>query len=209
MATGWPADIADLGLENAGLAASNGALRGDRYFRTDVPHILAVGDANGQDMLVQAAHFEAEAAAENAVLGVNRRVSGHLLPSGGFTDPDYGSVGLTEAQAREGDPRCVVVTVPFDQLDRAVIDERETRFLKLIADRRRELILGAHAVGENAIEIVQSVATAMAAGINPATLADVRFAYPTYGAIVGHAAQALQSASSADSEPPAGTASVL
>lgn len=65
-------------------------------------------------------------------------------------------------------------------------------FLKLVTDQRRELILGDHAVGENATEIVQSVATAMAAGIDLATLADVRFVYPTYGAIAGLAARALQ-----------------
>jgi glutathione reductase (NADPH) len=61
----------------------------------------------------------------------------------------------------------------------------------LIADRRRELILGAHAVGENAIEVVQSVTTAMAAGIDVATLANVKFAYPTYSAVIGLAARAL------------------
>ncbi|WP_245528958.1 dihydrolipoyl dehydrogenase family protein [Beutenbergia cavernae] len=197
MATGWPADVADLGLENAGLSLTNGAIAVDRYFRSAVGHIFAAGDANGRDLLVQAAHFEAEAAAENAVLGVNRRTPGHLLPSGGFTDPDYAGVGMTEAEARRRDPLCLVATVPLAELDRAVIDDRETGFLKLVADRRREVILGAHAVGENAVEIVQSVTTAMAAGVDLATLADVRFAYPTYGAIVGLAARALLA------EPPA------
>jgi len=156
-----------------------------------VPHIFAVGDANGRDMLVQAAQFEGEAAAENAVLGANRRTPDHLLPAGGFTDPDYAGVGLTEAEARERDPQCVVATVPYGEVDRAVIDDRETGFLKLIADRRRELILGAHAVGENAVEVIQSVTTAMAAGIDVSTLANVRFAYPTYSVVIGKAARAL------------------
>ena len=100
-------------------------------------------------------------------------------------------MGLTEEQARERDPRCVVATVPYTDLDRAVIDDRALGFLKLIADRRRELILGAHAVGENAIEVVQSVTTAMAAGIDLATLAGVKFAYPSYSAVIGLAARAL------------------
>jgi pyruvate/2-oxoglutarate dehydrogenase complex dihydrolipoamide dehydrogenase (E3) component len=156
-----------------------------------VPHILAVGDANGKDMLVQAAQFEGEAAAENAVLGANRRTPNFLLPAGGFTDPDYAGVGLTEEQARERDPGCVVSVVPYSKLDRAVIDDRELGFLKLISDRRRELLLGAHAVGENAVEVVQSVTTAMAAGIDVSTLANVRFAYPTYSAIIGMAARGL------------------
>ncbi|WP_407359919.1 dihydrolipoyl dehydrogenase family protein [Microbacterium sp. LBN7] len=191
MATGWPADVEDLGLENAGIEIARSAIPADRYFRTVVPHIFAVGDANGRDMLVQAAQFEGEAAAENAVLGANRRTPHHLLPAGGFTDPDYAGVGLTEDQARERDTDCVVVSVPYASLERAVIDDREIGFLKLIADRRRQLILGAHAVGENAIEVIQSVTTAMAAGVDVSTLAGVRFAYPTYSAIIGLAARAV------------------
>ena len=191
MATGWPADVADLGLERAGVTIQRSSIPADQYFRTEVPHIFAVGDANGRDMLVQAAQFEGEAAAENAVLGANRRTPHHLLPAGGFTDPYYAGVGFTEAEARERDPQCVVVTVPYGEVDRAVIDDRETGFLKLIADRRRELILGAHAVGENAVEVIQSVTTAMAAGIDVSTLASVRFAYPTYSAVIGRAARAL------------------
>ncbi|WP_307786215.1 NAD(P)/FAD-dependent oxidoreductase [Rathayibacter sp. SD072] len=191
MATGWPADVEDLGLENAGIEVVRSAIPADQYFRTVVPHVFAVGDANGRDMLVQAAQFEAEAAAENAVLGANRRTPQHLLPAGGFTDPDYAGVGFTLEQARERDPQCVVASVPFSNVDRAVIDDRESGFLTLISDRRRELLLGAHAVGENAIEVVQSVTTAMAAGVDVATLANVRFAYPTYSAVIGMAARAL------------------
>ena len=191
MATGWPADVENLGLEKAGVEVVRSAIPVDQYFRSAVPHIFAVGDANGRDMLVQAAHFEGEAAAENAVLDANRRTPHHLLPAGGFTDPDYAGVGLTEAQARERDPQCLVATIPFTAVDRAVIDDRERGFLTLITDRRRELILGAHAVGENAVEVVQSVTTAMAAGIDVSTLAGVKFAYPTYSAVIGMAARAL------------------
>ncbi len=191
MATGWPADVDDLGLESAGVRTSRSAITVDAYFRSSVPHIFAVGDANGRDMLVQAAQFEGEAAAENAVLDANRRTPHQLLPAGGFTDPDYAGVGLTEVEARRRDELCVVTTVPFSRLDRAVIDDRERGFLKLITDRRRELILGAHAVGENAVEVIQSVTTAMAAGIDVATLANVRFAYPTYSAVIGIAARDL------------------
>ncbi len=194
MATGWPADVEDLGLDAAGIEVVRSSIPADQYFRTVVPHVFAVGDANGRDKLVQAAQFEGEAAAENAVLGANRRTPHHLLPAGGFTDPDYAGVGLTEAQARERDTACVVATVPFGHVDRAVIDDRETGFLKLIADRRRELILGAHAVGESAVEVIQSVTTAMAAGIDVSTLANVRFAYPTYSVVIGMAARALLAA---------------
>jgi pyruvate/2-oxoglutarate dehydrogenase complex dihydrolipoamide dehydrogenase (E3) component len=147
------------------------------------------GDANGSSMLVQAAVFEGETAAENAVLGATRTTPHHLLPEGGFTDPDYAGVGLTEEKARERDAECHAVTVPYAAVERPIIDDREQGFLKLVVDRRRELILGAHAVGENAVEVITAVASAMAAGTDLATLARVKFAYPTYSAVIGHAAR--------------------
>ncbi len=191
MATGWPADVNDLGLELAGVEVERSAIPVDQFFRSTVSHIFAVGDTTGRDMLVQAAQFEGEAAAENAVLGTNRRTPHHLLPAGGFTDPDYAGVGLTEQQASERGLDFVAATVSYSDLDRAVIDDRERGFLKLMSDPRREVIIGAHAVGENAIEVIQSVTTAMAAGIDVATLAGVKFAYPTYSAVIGMAARAL------------------
>ena len=86
MATGWPADVDDLGLDAAGIEVVESAIPVDDFFRSVVPHIFAVGDANGRDMLVQAAQFEGEVAAENAVLDTFRRTPRHLLPAGGFED---------------------------------------------------------------------------------------------------------------------------
>ncbi len=191
MSVGWPASLDGLGLEAAGIQVHRSAIAVDEHLRTTAPHVFAAGDANGRAMLVQAAHAEAEAAATNAVLGATRRTPHPLLPSGGFTDPDYAGVGLTEDEARARDPQCLVVTVPFAAMERAVIDDRTRGFLKLIADRRRDVLLGAHAVGEEAVEIVQAVTTAMAAGVDVATLARVEFAYPTYSAVIGEAARRL------------------
>ncbi|MEJ5868412.1 NAD(P)/FAD-dependent oxidoreductase [Pseudokineococcus sp. 5B2Z-1] len=193
MSTGWPASLDGLGLEAAGVEHSGRGIPVDEHLRTNVEHVYAVGDANQESMLVQAAHREAEDAAVNAVLGPRRSRRHELLPAGGFTDPDYADVGLTEAQARERDPGCVVALVPFAQMERPVIDDRTRGFLKLVADSRREQLLGAHAVGESAVEVVQAVTTAMAAGVDVATLARVEYAYPTYSAVIGAAARHLLS----------------
>ncbi|MBP2215336.1 NAD(P)/FAD-dependent oxidoreductase [Arthrobacter sp. CAN_C5] len=190
MAAGWPANTEALGLAAAGVEAHRNAIPVDEYLRTNVEHIFVAGDANGSSMLVQAAVFEGETAAENAVLGTQRTTPHHLLPAGGFTDPDYAGVGLTEEAARVRDREAAVVVVPYGDVERPIIDDREQGFLKLVVDRHRELILGAHAVGENAVEVIQAVAAAMAAGTDVATLARVKFAYPTYTAIIGDAARA-------------------
>ena len=191
LSVGWPAAVEGLGLDAAGVATERTHIPVNAYLQTNVGHIYAPGDANGQAMLVQAAEFEAVAAATNAVLGPTRSVSHRLLPWGGFTDPDIAGVGLTEEEARAADRECLVATVTYDELERAQIDNRTTGFLKLIADRRRSILLGAHAAGEAAVEVIQAVATAMAAGVDVATLARVEFAYPTYTAVVGACAARL------------------
>ena len=193
LATGWPARTEGLGLDAAGIHHEPGRIPVDAYLRTNVPHVFAPGDANQRDMLVQSAVVEGAAAATNAVLGPTRSAPHALLPWGGFTDPDTAGVGLTEAEARERDPHCAVATVALAASERAIIDERTDGFLKLIADRRRSMLLGAHAAGEAAVEIIQAVTTAMAAGTDPATLARVEFAYPTYSELIGAAARELLS----------------
>ena len=80
----------------------------------------------------------------------------------------------------------------FRSLERAIIDRRSAGFFKLIARRDTGQIIGAHGAGENAVEVMQAVATAMAAGATAATLAAVRFAYPTYTAIIGEAARRVE-----------------
>lgn len=201
LAVGWPADLEGLGLEAAGVEVERGFIRVDDALRTSAAHIYAVGDANGRDMLVQGAVFEAEQAAENAVRGEATPHARLPLPSGGFTDPDHAGVGLTERQARDSGLDYVVGTAHYDGLERAIIDSRTPGFLKLIAERATGRVVGAHGTGENAVEVMQAVATAMAAGATVATLAGVRFAYPTYTAIVGEAARRLEALRERRQEP--------
>ncbi len=192
LAVGWPADLDGLNLEAAGVEVERGFIKVSPALQTSAPHIFVAGDANGRDMLVQGANFEAETAAENAVNGTSLEYDRNALPSGGFTDPDHAGVGLTEAQARDAGLDYVISVARYADLERAIIDGRIAGFLKLIAERDSGRIVGAHGAGENAVEVMQAVATAMAAGATAATLAGVRFAYPTYTAIVGEAARRLE-----------------
>ena len=96
-------------------------------------------------------------------------------------------MGLTEAKAR--DARDVVVAfVRFDETARTIIDGETTGFCKLIADRATGTILGCHVVGERAVEIVQVVAIAIAAGLRVDDLTKVPLSFPTYTGILARAA---------------------
>lgn len=191
MATGWPGNADALNLPVAGVQSERGYVLVDEYLRTSASHIFAAGDITGRMMLVQSAGFEARIAAENAVLGAGQPYSHKIVPHGGFTDPEYGSVGLTEERARVIEPDCAVAVVPYSALDRAVIDDHPQGFCKMIVSQESHRILGAHVVGEQALEIVQLVGAGMAADMWVEHLAELEMAYPTYTAIIGLVARKL------------------
>jgi dihydrolipoamide dehydrogenase len=193
LAVGWVGNLEPLQLAAAGVETARGYVKVNAFLQTSQPHIFAAGDITGRMMLVQSASSEARIAAENAVLGVDHASPGALhtvVPHGGFTDPEYGSVGLTEAQARAQLGEAVVAaTVAYSEIDRAVIDDRLEGFCKLIVSRETRHLVGAHVVGEQAVEVVQMAAAGMAAGMTVQHLAELELAYPTFTAIIGLAAR--------------------
>ncbi len=191
MATGWPGNAELLNLGAANVDSERGYIQVNDYLQTSAEHIFAAGDITGRMMLVQSASYEARVAAENAVLGVGQPQRHLIVPHGGFTDPEYGSVGLTEEQARAAHPDPVVAVVPYKNLDRAVVDGHNEGYCKLIVSRENHRMLGAHVVGEQALEIVHLVASGMAADMWVEQLAELEIAYPTYTAILGLAARQI------------------
>ena len=189
-AVGWPANLEELELTAAGVVAERGRIPVNDWLQTNVGHVFAVGDVNGHSMLVPSARHEGRLAAENAVLGTRRRVAHDVVPTGSFTDPEYASVGLTEAQARERYD-CAVAVVRYDHLLRAVIDGHAEGFCKLIVEQRHRYILGAHVLGEYSAEVIQVAAVAMAANLRVEQLAELQLAFPTFTEALGMAAQQL------------------
>src|SRR6266540_2798168 len=179
LAVGWLGNLEELGLDAAGIQTEGG-------------HI----------MLVQTAEGQARLAAENAVLaahaarpagvgepGVGEQWPLAVVPHGGFTDPEYASVGLTQAEAQAVAGGCVVAVVRYADLERAVIDGYTEGFAKLVVSRSNRRILGAHVVGEQAVEVAQIAAATMAAEQPVERLAGLQLAYPTFTAIIGLAAR--------------------
>ena len=195
LAVGWVGNLEPLNLPAAGVATERGYVKVNDYLQTTAPHIFAAGDLTGRMMLVQSASAEARLAAENALIGITRTSAGALhdiVPHGGFTDPEYGSVGLTEERARaELGEDVAVATAAYTDTDRAVIDDRPEGFCKLIVSRGTQQLVGAHVVGEQAVEVVQLAAAGMAASMTVSQLADLELAYPTFTAIIGLAARKL------------------
>lgn len=190
LSVGWPGNLEELNLSAANVESAYDYIRVDNSLQTSAKNIFAAGDITGRMMLVQSASYEARVAVENAFMGTNLNYTHQIVPHGGFTDPEYGSVGLTEAQARE-QGEYIAASIPYAELDRAVIDGYTDGFCKLIVDSANHHILGAHVVGEQALEIVHLIATCMAADMPVTQLANLEIAYPTFTAIVGLAARQI------------------
>jgi pyruvate/2-oxoglutarate dehydrogenase complex dihydrolipoamide dehydrogenase (E3) component len=187
-AVGWRGNLGSLGLEAAGVRTERDLVPVDDHLRTNVEHIFAAGDVNGRSMVVQTARLEGRVAAINAVEGSTRRATYDVIPTASFTDPEYGSVGLTEAEAAASHD-VVVGLARYDDLLRPVADGRPEGFCKLIVDRGSLLVLGGHVIGEYSAEIVQMIAACMAGGMNVEQIADLQLAYPTFTEGVTMAAQ--------------------
>ena len=191
LSTGWLGNLDGLNLAAAGVKKRGNYVWVDDSLRTTDPHIYAAGDITGRMMLVQSAGSEALVAAENAVLDGNLRLDHRVTPHGGFTDPEYASVGLTEEQARQEGLAYTAAVVPFSELDRAVIDGQPSGVCKLMVSNENHRILGVHVAGEQALEVVHLVAAGITAGMWVEQLAEMEIAYPTFAAVVGLAARKI------------------
>ena len=188
VAVGWVANTDGLDLAAVGVETDpRGYIKVDSQLRTTAPGIYAAGDVTGHLMVVHEAAREGYLAATNATVGRADALPAEVSPLGSFTDPEYASVGLTEAAARETHD-VVVGTEGFDSMPRPIIDGRPTGFCKLVADRENHTILGCHIVGERAVELAQLAALAVASGMTVEQLALVPFSFPTYANALGRAA---------------------
>ena len=179
-ATGrWP-NAAGLGLEQAGVRTSErGAIVVDERFRTSVPHILAVGDVIDRVQLTPVALAEAMAVVDQLFGDGRRTVDYGNIPTAVFTHPNVGTVGLTEAQARERHGRLRIYRSEFKPLKHTLSMSGERALMKLVVDDASDRVLGVHMAGADAGEIVQGFAVALKAGATKAVFDATIGIHPT------------------------------
>jgi mercuric reductase len=166
VATGRRPNTKGLGLEDAGVRlGSKGEIIVDEHLETSRKGVYAAGDVTGEPAFVYVAAHAGNLAAENAILGNQRSYDLRVVPRVTFTDPAVGSVGLTEVEARARGADIAVSRLPLSYVPRALA-ARDTRgFVKLIADAKTNLLLGAHTLAPEAGETVMVPAMAIRFGI--------------------------------------------
>lgn len=164
-ATGRKPNLQNLGLENAGVEISNGAIAVDRYSKTSQEHIFAVGDCTDRINLTPVAINEGRAFADTVFGGQSRTMSYENVPSAVFSTPEAATVGLTEAEAQEQYGEAVkLYRARFKPTYHSLSGRNEKVMVKLVVEQDTDKVLGAHMVGENAAEIIQGIAIAIKMG---------------------------------------------
>ena len=187
---GWPADLDGLNLDATDIKLNGPYIGVDDYLQTNVEGVYVAGDANGVSMFVQSAAHQARVAAQNAVSDTAEKYAPKAIATGSFTEPEYASVGMTQAQAIEAHD-CIVEVVDYAGLPRAVMDARTDGFCKIIIDKQTQKLLGAHVLGSYSAEVIQVAATCLATGMKINEIANLELAFPTFTEALGMAAQRI------------------
>ena len=183
-ATGRKPNVQGLGLEAVGVAqGGQGEVIVDAHYRTNVPSIWAVGDVTNRVQLTPVALGEAMVVVDQlfgpAPGKAPRSMSYEFIPTAVFTHPNIGTVGYTEAQARERFGAITVFRSEFKALKHTLSGSSERTLMKLIVDSATDRVVGLHMVGAEAGEIVQGFAVALKAGATKAVFDATIGIHPT------------------------------
>jgi glutathione reductase (NADPH) len=161
-AVGRVPNVAKLGLKEAGVEiGKNGGIAVDEYSRTSAQNIYAVGDVTNRINLTPVAIREGHAFADTVFGGKPTAVDHSDVPTAVFSDPEIGTVGLTEAQARARLPRTDIYKAMFRPLKATLSGRDTTVLMKLVVDGVTDRVVGCHVVGEGAAEMAQVAAIAV------------------------------------------------
>ena len=168
-----------LGLEEAGVKlGKSGQVIVDEYSKTSVDSIYAVGDVTDRANLTPVAIREGHAFADTVYGGKDVKVDHSIIPTAVFSQPEMGTVGLTEAQARERGEIDLYKTA-FRGLKNTLSGSQERTFMKLVVDAKTDKVLGVHILGQGAGELIQAVGIAVTMGATKAQFDATIAVHPT------------------------------
>jgi len=180
-------NTAGVGLESIGVKLERGAVVTDEHMRTNVENVYAAGDVNGKSMLAHTAYREAEVAV-NHMLGHLDRMRYTAIPSVIYTNPELASVGETEASAREKGYDIEVVTLPMRYSGRYLAEnEGGDGIFKLVADKKRGVILGIQALSNYASEFIVAAGIFIELETPVERIKEIVFPHPTVAEILREA----------------------
>ncbi|MEQ1758469.1 MAG: dihydrolipoyl dehydrogenase [Vicinamibacterales bacterium] len=200
VATGRGPVTTGLDAEKVGLVMERGYIKVDNLYRTSVPGISAIGDVitlggdRPHPQLAHVASMEGIVAAERIAGKTAQPINYEHVPGCTYCDPEIGSVGLTEAEARARGYDVRIGSFPFGVLGRAKMAGEAEGFVKIVADAKYDEILGVHMIGPRSTELVAEAVLALRLECTVEELIKTIHAHPTFSEAVGEAAHAAHGA---------------
>ncbi len=194
VAVGRRAVTEGLGLENTQVKVERGRVVVDGAYRTDEAGVYAIGDLIDTPWLAHVASAEGVAAVEHMAGMTPPAINYRHVPNCTYCSPEVGSIGLTEAQAREAGAEVRAGSFPFSAIGKAAILNASGGFVKIVADARHDEVLGVHIVGPHATELIAEAAAALRGELTVEELIRTIHAHPTLHEAIHEAAEAVHGA---------------
>ncbi len=180
-----------LNLKKVSVKSDNqGRIQIDNKFQTSVKNIYAIGDVIGDPMLAHKAEEEGIAVAE-IIAGQSGHVNYNTIPMVVYTSPEVASVGKTEQQLIEENIKYKIGKFPFMANPRAKVINETEGFVKILAEEKTDIVLGAHIIGPHAGDMIAEMVLAMEFGASSEDIARTCHAHPTYSEAIKEAALAV------------------
>jgi len=190
VAVGRAPVTASLGLEELGVSLQKGYVEVNGTMQSSVPHLYAIGDVVPTPWLAHVASAEGILAVEHMAGRDVRPLNYDNVPSVTYCDPEVGSVGLTEEEARERGHDVAVGKFPFTALGKAVILGKTAGFVKVVRETRYDQVLGVHIVGAHATDLIAEACVALQLETTTEELFRTIHAHPTLSEAMAEAAHA-------------------
>lgn len=192
IAVGRKPNTENLGIEKTRAKLERGFLKVNEWMQTDEPGLYAIGDVvAGSPLLAHVATMEGMVAVAHIAGKPVHPIRHDRIPNCTYTEPGIGSIGMTEAQAKEKGHRLKIGKFPFVANSKATILGRHDGFVKVIADEKYGEILGVHIIGPVATELIAEAAAAMEAEATVETLMHTIHPHPTVSEAMGEAFNAI------------------
>ncbi|GEN84239.1 dihydrolipoyl dehydrogenase [Sporosarcina luteola] len=191
VSVGRQANTEGIGIENTEIQVDKGYIQTKPTFQTKESHIYAIGDAIGGLQLAHVASHEGIAAVEH-IAGLSPEPINYTNISRCiYSSPEAASVGLTEAQAKEQGYNMKVGKFPFAAIGKALVNGSAEGFVKIIADKESNDLLGIHMIGAHATDLISEAGLAMVLDATPWEVASTIHPHPSLSEVMGEAALAV------------------
>lgn len=192
VSVGRQANVENIGIENTDIVVDKGFVQVKNTFQTKESHIYAIGDVIGGLQLAHVASHEGITAVEHIAGQKTHAIDYNLVSRCIYSNPEAASVGITQQQAKEQGFDVKVGKFSFKAIGKALVYGESDGFVKIIADKNTNDILGVHMIGPHVTDMISEAGLAMVLDATPWEIANTIHPHPTLSEVMGEAALAVE-----------------